>query len=83
MIVRQAGGRRSWTVNAPSVATPRRGPVSASAGQAAGLRSTEPLRPSCPSPCTEAFLKERQVYLAYDEQDVEDDRRDLDRLGSR
>lgn len=32
---------------------------------------------------TEAFLKERQAYLAYDEQDLEHDRRDLDRLGSR
>ena len=32
---------------------------------------------------TEAFLKERQAYLAYDEQDLEQDRRDLDRLGSR
>lgn len=32
---------------------------------------------------TEAFLKERQAYLAYDEQDLERDRRDLDRLGSR
>lgn len=31
---------------------------------------------------TEAFLKERQAYLAYDEQDLEQDRRDLDRLGS-
>ena len=31
----------------------------------------------------EAFLKERQAYLAYDEQDLEQDRRDLDRLGSR
>jgi len=30
---------------------------------------------------TEAFLKERQAYLAYDEQDLEQDRRDLDRLG--
>lgn len=30
---------------------------------------------------TEAFLKERQAYLAYDEQDLEQDRRDL--LGSR
>lgn len=27
---------------------------------------------------TEAFLKKRQAYLAYDEQDLEDDRRDLD-----
>jgi hypothetical protein len=32
---------------------------------------------------TEAFLKERQAYLAYDEQDLEQDRRDLDGLGSR
>lgn len=32
---------------------------------------------------TEAFLKERQAYLAYDEHDLEDDRSDLDRLGSR
>ena len=32
---------------------------------------------------TEAFLKARQAYLAYDEQDVEQDRRDLDRLDSR
>jgi predicted HTH domain antitoxin len=32
---------------------------------------------------TEAFLKERQAYLAYDEEDLEQDRRDLDRLGSR
>ena len=32
---------------------------------------------------TEAFLKERQAYLAYDEQDLEQDRRDLDRLGPR
>lgn len=32
---------------------------------------------------TEAFLKERQAYLAYDEQDLEHDRRDLDRLRSR
>lgn len=32
---------------------------------------------------TEAFLKERQAYLAYDEQDLEEDRRDLDRLGPR
>jgi predicted HTH domain antitoxin len=27
---------------------------------------------------TEAFLKERQAYLAYDEDDLERDRRDLD-----
>ena len=32
---------------------------------------------------TEAFLKERQAYLAHDEQDLGADRRDLDRLGSR
>jgi predicted HTH domain antitoxin len=32
---------------------------------------------------TDAFLKERQAYLAYDEQDLEQDRRDLDRLGPR
>lgn len=32
---------------------------------------------------TEAFLKERQAYLAYDEQNLEHDRRDLDRLSSR
>jgi len=32
---------------------------------------------------TEAFLKERQAYLAYDEEDLEQDRRDLDRLDSR
>jgi hypothetical protein len=32
---------------------------------------------------TEVFLKERQAYLAYDEQDLEQDRRDLDRLGPR
>lgn len=32
---------------------------------------------------TEAFLKERQAYLAYDQQDLEQDRRDLDRLGPR
>jgi hypothetical protein len=31
---------------------------------------------------TEAFLKERQAYLAYDEQDLEQDRRDLDNFGS-
>lgn len=30
---------------------------------------------------TEAFLKERQVYLAYNEADLERDRRDLDRIG--
>jgi predicted HTH domain antitoxin len=29
---------------------------------------------------TEAFLKERQAYLAYTEEDLEQDRRDLDRL---
>ncbi|HSN88178.1 MAG TPA: UPF0175 family protein [Thermoanaerobaculia bacterium] len=29
---------------------------------------------------TEAFLKERQAYLAYAEEDFEQDRRDLDRL---
>jgi predicted HTH domain antitoxin len=29
---------------------------------------------------TEAFLKERQAYLAYTEGDLEQDRRDLDRL---
>jgi hypothetical protein len=29
---------------------------------------------------TEAFLKERQAYLAYKEEDFEQDRRDLDRL---
>jgi len=32
---------------------------------------------------TEAFLTERQAYLAYDEEDLEQDRRDLDRLDSR
>ena len=32
---------------------------------------------------TEAFLKARQAYLAYDEQDLEQDRGDLDQLGSR
>ena len=32
---------------------------------------------------TEAFLKERQAYFAYDEEDLEQDRRDLDRLDSR
>ena len=29
---------------------------------------------------TEAFLKERQAYLAYNEEDIEQDRRDLDRI---
>jgi predicted HTH domain antitoxin len=29
---------------------------------------------------TEAFLKERQAYLAYHEEDFEQDRRDLDRI---
>ena len=29
---------------------------------------------------TEGFLKDRQAYLAYDEEDLEQDRRDLDRL---
>ena len=29
---------------------------------------------------TEAFLKERQAYLAYTEEDFEQDRRDLDRV---
>jgi predicted HTH domain antitoxin len=29
---------------------------------------------------TEAFLKQRQAYLAYTEEDFEQDRRDLDRL---
>jgi hypothetical protein len=29
---------------------------------------------------TEAFLKERQAYLAYTEEDFEQERRDLDRL---
>ena len=29
---------------------------------------------------TEAFLKERQAYLAYTEEDLEQDRRDLDRI---
>ena len=29
---------------------------------------------------TEAFLKERQAYLAYSEEDLEQDRRDLDRI---
>jgi len=28
---------------------------------------------------TEAFLKERQAYLGYDEEDVEQDRRDVER----
>ena len=28
----------------------------------------------------EAFLKERQAYLAYDEEDFAQDRRDLDRI---
>ena len=28
----------------------------------------------------EAFLKERQAYLAYNEEDLEQDRRDLDRI---
>ena len=32
---------------------------------------------------TEAFLKERQTYLSYHEDDVEQDRRDLDRIGPR
>lgn len=32
---------------------------------------------------TEAFLKERQAYLTYDEQDFEQDRRDLDPIGPR
>ncbi len=32
---------------------------------------------------TEAFLKARQAYLAYDERDLEDDLRDLGQLGSR
>lgn len=31
---------------------------------------------------TEAFLKERQAYLAYDEQDLQDDLRDLGHSGS-
>jgi hypothetical protein len=30
---------------------------------------------------TEAFLKDRQAYLAYAEEDLEQDRRDLDRAG--
>jgi hypothetical protein len=29
---------------------------------------------------TEAFLKERQAYLAHAEEDLEQDRRDLDRV---
>ena len=29
---------------------------------------------------TEAFLKERQAYLAYTEEDLDQDRRDLDRI---
>jgi predicted HTH domain antitoxin len=29
---------------------------------------------------TEAFLKDRPAYLAYTEEDFEQDRRDLDRL---
>ena len=29
---------------------------------------------------TEAFLKERQAYIAYNEEDLEQDRRDLDRI---
>jgi predicted HTH domain antitoxin len=29
---------------------------------------------------TEAFLKERKAYLTYTEEDLEQDRRDLDRL---
>ena len=29
---------------------------------------------------TEAFLKERQAYLAYNEADFEQDRRDFDRI---
>lgn len=32
---------------------------------------------------TEAFLKERNAYLAYNEDDLEQDRRDLDRIGPR
>ena len=32
---------------------------------------------------TEAFLKERQAYLSYDEEDFEQDRRDLDRITPR
>jgi len=31
---------------------------------------------------TEAFLKERQAYLPYDEADLEQDRASLDRAGS-
>jgi len=30
---------------------------------------------------TDAFLKARRAYLAYDEQDLRRDRRDLERLG--
>jgi len=30
---------------------------------------------------TEAFLKERQAFLAYAEEDLQDDRSDLDRAG--
>ena len=29
---------------------------------------------------TEAFLKERQAYLAYSEEDLEQDRKDIDRV---
>jgi predicted HTH domain antitoxin len=32
---------------------------------------------------TEAFLKERRAYLPYSEGDLEQDRKDLDRLGLR
>jgi len=32
---------------------------------------------------TEAFLKERQAYLAYNEEDFEQDRRDLDHIRPR
>jgi hypothetical protein len=32
---------------------------------------------------TDAFLKERQAYLAYDEKDLQDDLRDLGHLGGR
>jgi len=32
---------------------------------------------------TEAFLKQRQAYLAYNEEDLAQDRRDLDRIGPR
>ena len=32
---------------------------------------------------TEAFLKERQAYLSYDEEDFEQDGRDLDRIAPR